>query len=107
MAIDPKSSPAVQSFEQEKARERESEAEGDLDRALEDTFPASDPVSYTTTSIPTGRTRAEEAKRVKTSPATDSPAENIGDRIRGWIKANPLTAVAVTTAVAWIFGATR
>ncbi len=45
-------SPAVQSMLNEQAKQRESAREGHLDKGLEDTFPASDPVSATTTSIP-------------------------------------------------------
>ena len=53
MADDPKSSsPAVQAYELEKARQRQEEDKGDLDKGLEDTFPASDPVSHTITSVP-------------------------------------------------------
>ncbi|UVV70990.1 hypothetical protein [Brucella anthropi] len=56
MADDPKSSsPAVQAYELEKARQRQEEDKGDLDKGLEDTFPASDPVSHTITSVPAGR----------------------------------------------------
>jgi len=107
MAVDPKSSPAVQAYEQEKAREREREAKGDLDQALEDTFPASDPVSHTITSVPTGRTSPEEAERVKAASTDTSADRSVGDSLRRWIKENPLTALAVTAAVAWILGATR
>ena len=106
MSIDPKSSPAVQAYEQEKDRQHEQEERSDLDKGLEDTFPASDPVSHTITSVPTGRTNAEEADRVKTS-AADGPNKNFGDGIRRWIRANPLIAVAATAALAWIAGATR
>ena len=107
MAEDPKSSPAVQAYEQEKARQRQQEEKGDLDKGLEDTFPASDPVSHTITSVPTGRTNVDEAERVKASPPAARAEKSLGDNVRGWIKTNPLTAVAVTAAVAWIFGATR
>ncbi|KQV81863.1 hypothetical protein [Rhizobium sp. Root1220] len=107
MPIDPKSSPAVQSYELDKARQRDREEKGDLDKGLEDTFPASDPVSHTITSVPTGRTSVEEAERVKAAPGESRPAGSAGDSIRGWIKANPLTAVAATAAIAWILGATR
>ncbi|TGQ33879.1 MULTISPECIES: hypothetical protein [unclassified Mesorhizobium] len=42
-------SPAVRSFEHE--QRREASAEEELEEGLEDTFPASDPVSITGTSI--------------------------------------------------------
>ncbi|PBC10095.1 hypothetical protein [Mesorhizobium sp. WSM3859] len=47
----PKKTPAVRSLEHEKHREIEEE---ELEEGLEDTFPASDPVSITSTSIPGG-----------------------------------------------------
>lgn len=107
MADDPKSSPAVQAYELEKARQREEEEKGDLDKGLEDTFPASDPVSHTITSVPAGRTDPQEAERVKASSPEHQASEGAVASVRGWIKENPLTAVALTAAVAWIFGATR
>ena len=51
-----KKSPAVKSLEREK-RKQKHEAdvrEEELDEGLEDTFPASDPVSVTSSSIPGG-----------------------------------------------------
>ncbi|MDM9624560.1 hypothetical protein QTL95_01540 [Rhizobium sp. S152] len=48
--IDPKQSPAVQSYNIEKAQQDSGEPEA-LDQGLEDTFPASDPVSVTQTSV--------------------------------------------------------
>ncbi len=107
MADDPKSSPAVQAYELEKARQREQEDKGDLDKGLEDTFPASDPVSHTITSVPAGRTDPKEAERVKANLPENQQSDGAANGIRGWIKENPLTAVALTAAVAWIFGATR
>jgi ElaB/YqjD/DUF883 family membrane-anchored ribosome-binding protein len=47
---DPNKSPAVQSYNAEKARQRSAERD-DLDQGLEDTFPASDPVSVTQSSV--------------------------------------------------------
>jgi len=47
-----KKSPAVRSLEREQRRQKDKEEE--LDEGLEDTFPASDPVSVTSTSIPGG-----------------------------------------------------
>jgi hypothetical protein len=44
-----KKSPAVESMEQEQARQRADDTKGDLEGTLEDTFPASDPVSMTIT----------------------------------------------------------
>lgn len=108
MADDPKSSsPAVQAYELEKARQREDENKGDLDKGLEDTFPASDPVSHTITSVPAGRTDPQAAERVKASSPENQQSDSVANGVRGWIKENPLTAVALTAAVAWILGATR
>ncbi len=108
MAIDPKSSPAVQAYELEKARQRDQDHKGDLDKGLEDTFPASDPVSHTITSVPTGRTDPLEAERVKATAPDNGPIQNSAtDGLRAWLKENPLKAVVITAAVAWIFGATR
>lgn len=61
---DPRNSPAVQSMQEEQDTQRERARNGELDNGLEDTFPASDPVSATITSIPAGRTHADEAVRV-------------------------------------------
>ncbi|MDL2410766.1 hypothetical protein PY650_35520 [Rhizobium calliandrae] len=55
-------SPAVKSLEQAKASEA-TNAKDALDKGLEDTFPASDPVSSTTTSVPTGRADKEAADK--------------------------------------------
>ncbi|MDM9649112.1 hypothetical protein [Rhizobium sp. S163] len=59
---DPKKSPAVRSMLDEQAK-REGAREDELDKSLEDTFPASDPVSATTTSIPAGRVDPDQAGR--------------------------------------------
>lgn len=57
-----KKTPAVRSLEHEQHTERS--AEGELDEGLEDTFPASDPVSITGTSITGAPARAGKAKTV-------------------------------------------
>jgi hypothetical protein len=49
----PKKSPAVRSLDREKQKLKELKEE-ELEEGLEDTFPASDPVSVTSTSIPGG-----------------------------------------------------
>ncbi|KRB49322.1 hypothetical protein ASE04_18740 [Rhizobium sp. Root708] len=59
----PKDSPAVRSMLNEQAKQR-SRSKDQLDRGLEESFPASDPVSATTTSIPSGRVDADEASRL-------------------------------------------
>lgn len=52
----PKKSPAVRSLEREKAEaDRKGDlAEEELEEGLEDSFPASDPVSVTSTAVPGG-----------------------------------------------------
>src|SRR4051812_28479147 len=62
---DPKESPAVRSMEIEQESQRERASKGDLDTGLEDTFPASDPVSITSTAVPFGRVDGDEADRVR------------------------------------------
>lgn len=62
---DPKDSPAARSMEIEQASQRERASKGDLDTGLEDTFPASDPVSITSTAVPSGRVDGDEADRVR------------------------------------------
>ncbi|NEJ23091.1 hypothetical protein GR247_23345 [Rhizobium leguminosarum] len=64
----PNESPAVQSMRKEQAEQRKRAQKGELDRGIEDTFPASDPVSATHTSIPAGRSDVEAAERVKREP---------------------------------------
>ncbi|ARM88033.1 hypothetical protein RHEC894_CH01719 [Rhizobium sp. CIAT894] len=64
----PNESPAVQSLRKEQAEQRKRGRRGDLTRAIEDTFPASDPVSATHTSIPAGRSDIEAAERVQREP---------------------------------------
>ncbi|AVA24988.1 hypothetical protein [Rhizobium sp. NXC24] len=60
-----KTSPAVESMKLEQAAQRRRASKGQLQQGLEDTFPASDPVSVTHSDIPSGRADAEEAQRVK------------------------------------------
>lgn len=107
-------SPAVESLKQEQARQRERTAKGELDKGLEDTFPASDPVSMTITSIPSGRTDADKAERVRVNPdptalvseVTEEARTILGD-IRNMVRERPLAAVGIVAAVAYLWGATR
>jgi hypothetical protein len=57
-----KKTSAVRSLEHEQREKRS--ADGELDEGLEDTFPASDPVSITGTSITGSPARAGKAKTV-------------------------------------------
>lgn len=64
-----KKSPAVRSLEREQRAAREpanakEEADDELEEALEDTFPASDPISAISTSIP-GKPKRKPAKPKK------------------------------------------
>lgn len=71
-------SPAVQSVLKEKAAQRRHAGKSALDRGLEDTFPASDPVSATHTAVSAGRTDA-----VKTDRTTaGAGGETVRDEIR-------------------------
>jgi ElaB/YqjD/DUF883 family membrane-anchored ribosome-binding protein len=88
---DPKDSPAVKSMQKEQSEQRRRARQGGLERGLEDTFPASDPVSVTHTAVSTGRTDPEVAERVKSEAdpyTTESNNSNprhsgsIGENIR-------------------------
>ncbi|WP_431323376.1 hypothetical protein [Rhizobium sp. YTU87027] len=73
---DPKDSPAVKSMMKEQAEQKRRARRGELDKGLEDTFPASDPLSVTQTNIATGRTDTDAAERVKVE--TDKyPVESV------------------------------
>jgi hypothetical protein len=89
-------SAAVKAYELDKAKNKDRENKGELEQALEDTFPASDPVSQSSTSV-AGAPRASQPRR----------QGGYLDGARGWIKSNPLAAVAITAAIAWIYGSTR
>src|ERR1700733_13607823 len=114
MANDDTKSPAVASLEQEQARQQTDAGKAELAKALEDTFPASDPVSMTVSSVPAGRASAEGAERVRLNldPA-DAAAKAAGnastfvDDLRKLVMENPLTSVGVVAAVAYIWGLTR
>jgi hypothetical protein len=59
---DAKKSPAVKSLEREQRRQNQDadKREEELEEGLEDTFPASDPVSVTSSSIPGGPKKKQE-----------------------------------------------
>lgn len=65
MTKDTKITPAAVSLKQEQADQRKRAEKGELDTGLEDSFPASDPVAMTSSSISTGRTDVDEAEKVK------------------------------------------
>jgi len=101
----------------EQAEQRMRGGQNDLDKALEDTFPASDPVSHTITAIPTGRVDTNEAQRVKEQSAQvaadeveRSPKGLLQDYIadiESSVRAQPLASVATVAALAYFWGATR
>lgn len=68
---EPSNSPAVQSMREEQNRQRAAAGSGTLDKGLEATLPASDPVSTTITSIPAGR--ADVIGMVQSDRAADLP----------------------------------
>ncbi|MBM7045491.1 MULTISPECIES: hypothetical protein [Rhizobium] len=115
-----KQSPAVQSMRKEQKEQRTRARMSELDTGLEGTFPASDPISATRSAVSVVRVDAEAANSaMRQQPALGSPlvsktphiakaggrsaVREIEDRIRK----QPLTAVAVVAALAWVFGAMR
>jgi hypothetical protein len=114
MPENPKKSPAVKSLQKERAAQLGRDAKTDLDSALDDSFPASDPISMSSTSIPSGRTDADRAERVRGEPDPTAPASEMvqanrslfGD-VGNWIAEKPIAAAAVVAAVSYLFGSTR
>ena len=153
-------SPAVQSLQREQASQRERGLKGALETGLEDSFPASDPVSVTHSSVSGGRADVDEAERVLLEhgdeDAVDAARKSTGEdrdafarsdprnrnmralrrdaahiaetasevvsgakalakaEVRGAmggikerIREQPIAAMAVAAALAFIFGATR
>lgn len=60
----PDQSPAVESPKEERARQAPTSNPEELDKALEATFPASDPVSVSHTSVSSGRANTDAAEKV-------------------------------------------
>jgi hypothetical protein len=89
--MEPSKSPAVEALIQDQARQS-NERESDLETGLKDTFPASDPVSATITSIPTGTAPApsQDAGDASDAPLVDKAlaATRKPERIDGF----PLTS---------------
>jgi hypothetical protein len=114
MPEETKKSPAVQAYEDDKARQRDRKADDDLDKGLEDSFPASDPVSMTRSSVPAGRIDTGTAERVKanagapvSTPDVPFTVSTVLGSIRTIIRDRPLTAVGVVAAVGYLWGVTR
>jgi hypothetical protein len=93
-------SPAVESYEREKARQARLGPQSSLEKGLEDTFPASDPVSMTITSIPAGRAAG-------TAPGKPRDAAGVLDALQASIRSRPFASVALATAVGYLYGLTR
>lgn len=111
-------SPAVKSFINEQA-EQTAKRKTRLDEGLEDTFPASDPVSVTHTATATGATAVQaephESERLGLHPSNDSSAstddhaaelhairrdlENLRDRFRATTSDTRRTARAKASAI--------
>jgi ElaB/YqjD/DUF883 family membrane-anchored ribosome-binding protein len=85
-------SPAAESYRRENERQT---VRAELDEALEDTFPASDPVSATLTTTP-GKATVE---------TIDS--EGFRATVESRIRARPFAAVALAAGLGFIFGLTR
>jgi hypothetical protein len=101
-------------MENEQALQRDRAADSDLDKGLEDSFPASDPVSMTGTSIPSGRTDPDQAERTKAASDLDVPASIAGAKaqtvlgdIKTAIRERPLAAIGVVAAIGFLWGLTR
>ena len=114
MSNNHKKSPAVASIQKERAAKLGRDVKTDLDSALEDSFPASDPISMSATSIPSGRTDADNAERVRAEPDPTAPASEMvhEDRslfgnVGNWIAEKPIAAAAVVAAFSYLFGSTR
>jgi ElaB/YqjD/DUF883 family membrane-anchored ribosome-binding protein len=85
-------SPAAKSYRRENERRT---VRAELDEALEDTFPASDPISATRTTKP-GGTKLETIDN-----------ESFRATIESRIRARPFAAVALAAGLGFIFGLTR
>ncbi|MFP5075673.1 hypothetical protein ACLE20_00025 [Rhizobium sp. YIM 134829] len=110
-------SPAVQSIRREKERQAVNGAAGDLDDALKDTFPASDPISASGTTMPSRHTADRSGSRwsgemrghTRPRSAADAGATldaYVTDLARS-VRERPLAAAAIVAAAAWLFGRTR
>lgn len=86
----PSDSPAVQSYDAEKARQ-DFHSEDDLAAALKDTFPASDPVSRTHSSV--SNVYTDGAERDEEYPLVDQALRSTGE-LGGDLEHGKLTALA-------------
>lgn len=107
MSEENEKSPAVVSLEQEQARQNMHNGKGDLDAALEGTFPASDPVSMSTTSIPTGRSDNGAAQAKGDAASFSKSKATLMDDALDLVRENPLQALGIVAAIAFVYGASR
>ncbi len=98
-------SPAVRSLQNEQGDRERRGTESDLDKALEDTFPASDPVAVSSTTGDTGKSR------FRSRPSASSDVKGSLDGyladIEGRIREKPIAAAAIVAGLAWLYGRTR
>lgn len=101
-------SPAVASLRKEQNVQRV-QGKDALQQGLEDTFPASDPVSVTISSKPAERARdnGDTGSHGRMGASISADLNRVGADIRKTISDNPLTAVGIVAALAFVWGATR
>jgi ElaB/YqjD/DUF883 family membrane-anchored ribosome-binding protein len=111
---DPKTSPAVQSLENEQARLRDRAVDSDLDKGLQDSFPASDPVSMIRTSVASGQTDPNQAEWTLAEPNFSPPGSTarantrtVFEDLKTVVRERPLAAIGVVAAVGYLWGLTR
>ena len=83
-------SPAAESYRLEQERQNH---RAELDEALEDTFPASDPVSMTHTT--------------RSGKAPSSVDKSMFQRVEEIVRDRPIAAITVAAALGYIYGLTR
>jgi hypothetical protein len=95
-------SPAVQSLLKEQKQQRSRPA-NELDKALEDTFPASDPASVTHTAVVGGAGLEGDRSGYQEQSNTKLAAVAVERRIRE----RPIAALLAAAVVGFVFGVTR
>lgn len=107
-------SPAVRSLQNEQSDQERRGTEGDLDKALKDTFPASDPVAMSSTTGPSDHVGGSGSSRSARAPRTERVTSEVKGSIDGYvadlearIREKPLAAAAIVAGLAWLYGRTR
>ncbi|WP_296076957.1 hypothetical protein [uncultured Agrobacterium sp.] len=121
-------SPAVSSLHDEQAKQRSDD--GQLQQGLEDTFPASDPVSHTMTTTATPTITSENTDDIEDTPKVDealaavrarshTPTVSASGRIAGreirsvrqtiadQVREHPLSALGLAALAGYVWGMTR